>query len=152
MPIEIGKRDGARDSVSRPENGDQFDILRQMIASRIDPEYCESSQREALIRDAQALGLSRTDTEVAVDLELESLFTANEYALLARLEANLRQFTDKDKKLDPKERRDAIQLACRPAVGYRQGLRYDVAERFLVQFCRSNGVKVKKGFMRWATP
>lgn len=150
MAINIGKGSAAGPAAS--DAGDALEGFRALIARRVDPDYCTAAEREALIREGVNLGLSRTDAEGAFDLELESGFTANEHALLAKLDANLRQFTDKDKKLDDKERRDAVQLACRPSIGYRQGLRFDVAERYLVQFCRTNGVKVKTGFMRWAVP
>lgn len=141
-------------NISKPggDGGDLVERLRQYIKNRVGSDYCDLSERDALLREAAQIGLDRPTAEATVDLELESSFVANEHRLLANLESILRRFTDQDKKLDPKERIDAIQLACRPASGCQQGLRYDVAERFLVNFCRTNGVKVKTGFMRWSVP
>lgn len=129
-----------------------MDRFRHLIASRVHADYCDVSERDSILREGVGLGLDRSTAEVSFDLELESRCIANEQVLLHKLEALLRRFTDQDKKLDDKERQDAIQLTCRPGGGYRQGLRYDVAERFLLQFCRANAVKVKTGFLRWGVP
>lgn len=152
MAVDLSKFTGLPRQGASGEAGDPIDRFRQLIASRVHPDYCDVSERESFIRDGMSLGLDRSTAEVSFDLELEARCIASEQVLLQSLEALLRRFTDQDKKLDKKERQDAIQITCRPAAGYRQGLRYDVAERFLVQFCRSNGVKVKAGFLKWVVP
>jgi tellurium resistance protein TerD len=153
MNISLGKGE-TKPAVSggRPADCDPRDLLAQLVGTRPFDGYCATVERNALLREAELLGLAANAAEIVLDLELESRCVANEHALLARLGGILRQFTDNDKKLDDKERRDALQLACRPAAGYRSGLRYDVAEDYITQFCRANRVKVKLGFMKWAVP
>jgi len=148
MAINISKSG----EVAGSNGGDPVARFRQLIANRVSADYCDIAEREALLREAVAMGLDRPTADATLDLELESSFIANEHRLLANFESMLRRFTDQDKKLDPKEHADAIQIACKPSGGCRQGLKYDVAERFLISFCRSNGVKMKTGFMRWAVP
>lgn len=87
-----------------------------------------------------------------VDMELESRGWANEAKLLDELDSLLRRFTEKDKKLDEKERADAVQMVCKAKAGYTKGLDFDTAERRIVEYCRANGVKVKVGFFKWAVP
>lgn len=40
-------------------------------------------------------------------------------------------------------------LVCKARLGYSKGLRYDIAERFINDFCRANNVKVKTGMFQW---
>lgn len=123
-----------------------------LVAADHPAGYCDVSERQSLIARGVALGLQGATVGTLLDLELERRGVANEAALLDRLDGTLRLFTDKDRKLDDKERRDALQLVCRPASGQTQGLRHDVADRYVTQFCRERGVKVKVGLLRWAVP
>jgi hypothetical protein len=158
MGLDLSKGSGRNGSSgessrhSETPSGDPIAQFRHAMALRLSGDYLESSERESLLTDATSYGVGRTESEVALDLELERLGIANEHALLLNLEAVLQRFTAKDKKLDPKERTDALQMACRPGPGFRQGLRYDVADRFAIEFCRNRGVKVKTGMFSWAIP
>jgi tellurium resistance protein TerD len=153
LPIRLMKGGRHADVAgARPADCDPGDMFAQLIQCRPFQGYCDGSERDALLREGMLIGLDRAGAEVVLDLELERQAIVNEHALLKRLDTALRQFTDNDKKLDDKERRDALQLACRPAAGYGSGLRYDVAENYVVQFCRANRVKVKVGFLKWAVP
>jgi len=97
-------------------------------------------------------GLDLHVATMLVDMELEVAQSANEQRLTEELDGLLRRFTDSDKKLDAKERSDAIQMVCKPKTGYSKGLAFEVAEKRVVAFCRANGVKVKVGFLRWDIP
>ncbi len=77
---------------------------------------------------------------------------ANEIALIAELKDLLHRFTDADKKLDPKEKDDALQFVCRSRPGFNKGLVFEVANRCLLEFCRTYRVKIKTGFMKWQIP
>lgn len=106
-----------------------------------------------MIRQGVAnLGLDVAKATIIIDMELDAMGCANESKLCEELDALLHRFTDKDKKLDPKERSDAIQIVCRPKPGASKGLAFDVAERRVIEFCRANRVKVKVGILRWDIP
>jgi len=133
--------------------GDPIEALRQRLAQKIFDSYCDFSTRSEMIRHAvNDLGLETSRATMAVDMELEGIGCANEHKLLDELEGMLRRFTDKDKKLDRKERADAIQMVCRARPGYSKGLNVEAAEKRVVEFCRAHQVKVKVGFLRWEIP
>ncbi|MFK3889750.1 TerD family protein [Sphingomonas sp. NPDC079357] len=131
-------------------SGDQQ--FTALLADGLPVRYCQTSERQALIAQGVKLGVKRDDAETAVDLELERLGVANEAVLIERLDGLLRRFTDNDAKLDDKERRDALQLVCKPRAGFAEGLRHDVADQYVTRFCRDRRVKVKLGLLRWAVP
>lgn len=122
------------------------------IATAVSGAYCDVATRRSLVRRVAEGGIATDEAEVMVDLELERLRIANEAVLIQRLDAVLRRFTDSDRKLDDKERRDALQMVCRASPGCDHGLRHDVADRYVVQFCRERSVKVRTGLLRWAVP
>lgn len=122
------------------------------IAAEASAGYCDAAMRRAFVLKASHSGVPSEEAEIIVDIELERLRVANETALLHRLESILRRFTEDDARLDDKERRDALQIVCRPAPGYIHGLRHDVADEYVIRFCRERRVKVKVGLLRWAVP
>lgn len=133
--------------------GDPIVAMRSKIASRVFDTYCDSALRAELIRHGVAdLGLDLARATIILDMELEAAFCVNEHRLTEELDGLLRRFTDKDKKLDPKERIDAIQIVCKAKSGYSKGLAFDVAEKRVIEFCRANRVKVKVGLLRWDIP
>lgn len=133
--------------------GGDVDAFRTRVTNQIFDGYCDEKARADLLRQAtNDCGIPADKAMVILDMELESKGCVNEKKLLSELEAMLRQFTDKDKKLDPKEREDAMQYVCKARSGYSKGLAYDVAERYIVNFCRANSVKVKTGLFKWAIP
>jgi hypothetical protein len=77
--------------------------------------------------------------------ELERVGAVSERLLLEELERHLHIYTDRDKVLDKKEYNDAVQFITRPKPGRRKGLKVDVAQKYIQDFCAANGVKIKKG-------
>ncbi len=130
-----------------------IDGFRKSIAGRVFDAYCAVDAYAALVSDAVVrFSVERRTAELAVDMELEALSAVNETALLRETDTMLRQFTDRDRRLDEKTRLDVIQMVCRPKPGYAKGLKHDIAESHITAFCRQNGVKVKAGLFHWAVP
>jgi len=151
MAVGLSKTAGA--GAGSPPRTPDVEGFRRLIPGRVFDAYCESSAWKTLVEEGvRSFGLDRKTAELALDMELERLSVANEPALLREAEAMLKQFTDRDRKLDGKERADVVQLVCRAKPGYSKGLRHEVAESFIVDFCRQNGVKVKVGLFKWAVP
>jgi len=133
--------------------GDINELLRAEVVNRIYNEYCDQAVRSDLIRHAvKVLGFEPFKAQIVIDMELDALGFANEYALCNELDELLRRFTDKDKKLDIKERQDAMQMVCKSKPGTTKGLAFDVAEHRIIEFCKSNNVRVKVGLFKWAIP
>ncbi|MCM8620207.1 MULTISPECIES: hypothetical protein [Candidatus Accumulibacter] len=132
---------------------DPVAALRNRIAARVFGGYCDSVLRGELIQQGISdFGLEPAKAALLTDVALEGLGCANEQKLCDELTDLLRRFTDQDKKLDPKERSDAIQMVCKPRFGYSKGLELKVADALVVNFCRANGVRVKVGLLRWTIP
>ncbi len=131
---------------------DPATAFRVMIAARVFDGYCNSTECAVLENEGVVqLGVSLKDSVLMVEMELASLGVVNEKVLLRELESILQRFTA-DGKLLPKEYEDSIQMLCKVRIGYRKGLDHQVAERFIVDFCRRNRIKVKKGFFSWVVP
>lgn len=127
--------------------------FRGCIPERVFDAYCEGATWRSLVDEGVgSFGLDRKTAELVLDMELERLSVANEPALIREAEAMLGQFTGRDRKLDEKEKSDIIQLVCKAKPGYAKGLRHEVANSFIIDFCRQNGVKVKVGLFKWAVP
>lgn len=132
---------------------DPIDALKKHLSNKVFDSYCDEGTLKGLIQfGVQTCGLDSKKAEIVLAMELESKSIANEKMLLEELDALLHQFTDVDKKLDEKEKNDAIQFLCKPRAGYTQGLNFDIANRFITTFCRNNRVKVKVGFLKWGIP
>lgn len=132
---------------------DPQQMLRTVVAMRVFDAYCDSALRTEMIRlGVSNHGLDLHMATMIVDMELEVTLSANEQSLIEELDGLLRRFTNVDKKLDTKERSDAIQMVCKPKTGYSKGLSFEIAQKRVVTFCRANGVKVKVGFLRWDIP
>jgi hypothetical protein len=127
--------------------------LQLEIRDKVFDNYCDESTSNSLVQyGVQKCGLDKKKAEIILAMELESKWITNEKMLLAELDSLLHRFTDSDKKLDEKEKNDAIQFLCRARSGYSQGLNFDVATRYIATFCRNNRVKMKVGFLRWEIP
>lgn len=151
--MAIGLSKGAGSGAQAASTAADIDGFRASLANRVFDGYCPSSQFQALLAEAvSAFGLDKDLANVTLEIELERMAVANEALLLREMEAMLRQFTDKDKKLDAKERIDLVQLFCKSKAGYSKGLSINVAQDFIVEFCRINKVKVKVGILKWAVP
>lgn len=153
MAVGLSKSVGASTGGTGGSGVPDVEGFRGLIPARVFDAYCDASAWRNLVEEGvRDFGLDRKTAELALDMELERLSVANEPALLRETEAMLRQFTDRDRKLDGKERADVVQLVCRAKPGYSKGLRHEVAESFIVDYCRQNGVKVKVGLFKWAVP
>ena len=127
-------------------------MFRSHIQSRVDG-YCTSDDLTLLTRyGVDTCGLDTLKAQIILNLELERQFVANERQLLQNLHDSLYRFTASDRKLDAKEHKDAIQLVCKAAPGYRHGLNLQLAEAALISYCRANQIKMKTGLFTWAVP
>jgi len=151
--VAIGLSKGAGSGGQAAPRPADLDGFRSSFANRVFDGYCAAVQFHAIMAEAaSAFGLDKGLASATLDIELERMGVANETLLLREMEAMLRQFTDRDKKLDEKERSDLVQLFCKPKAGYSKGLSISVAQEFIVDFCRQNRVKVKAGIFKWAVP
>jgi hypothetical protein len=127
--------------------------LGAYIAARVFDNYCPVDQYRAFVEHGvTSTAQDVTTVEHAVDLELERMGAANELRLLAELDGALHRFTASDRKLDSKEKMDALQLVCKSRPGFRSGLRTEVAEAAILAYCRAHNVKQKVGLFSWAVP
>ena len=128
-------------------------MLRQHVGTRVFDAYCSAQEYWSLVRyGVETAGLNERTVENALDMELERLGAANEARLLQELEGALGRFTGADRKLDKKDRVDALQLVCRARPGFRCGLKPGVAEAAIDAYCRANAIKVKTGLFSWGVP
>lgn len=127
-------------------------MFRDHIRGRIDG-YCSSESYATLTKyGVESCGLDMLKAQIVLDLELELHFVASERKLLANLQDSLHRFTAGDRKLDAKEHKDAIQMVCKAAPGYRHGLNLQLAEAAVLEYCRAHQVKMKSGMFSWAIP
>lgn len=153
MSIQLTKQTSPTPAQTPTTPLDPQQGLRTVVAGRVFDAYCDTALRLELIRiGVTSCGLDLHMATMIVDMELEVTQSVNEQRLTEELDGLLRRFTDVDKKLDAKERSDAIQVVCKPKTGYSRGLSFEVAEKRVVAFCRANGVRVKVGFLRWDIP
>jgi hypothetical protein len=151
VAVELSKH-GVSGEQAAPRPAD-LDGFRSSFLNCVFDGYCPAVQFQALVVDAAStFGLNKGLASATLDIELERTGVANEPLLLREMEAMLRQFTGHDKKLDAKERSDLVQLFCKPKAGYSKGLSFNVAQDFINNFCRNNGVKVKVGLFKWSVP
>lgn len=157
MAISLGKSSGAASSHAAPTPttypSQPVEALRGEVTAKIFDGYCNEITISVLIQyGVSTCGLEQKKAEIVLAMELESRCIVNEKILLVELDGLLHRFTDSDKKLDDKEKNDAIQFICKARVGYTKGLNFDVASRFITEFCRRNRVKIKTGLFKWEIP
>ena len=150
MAVNLNREDsGDPQSV----NNDPIKEFRNFVQPRVVDAYCDEALYLSFVQHAVSqLSISADKAQIVLDLELDRLSVANERKLLRDLEDALHRFTDSDKKLDNKEETDAMQMVCKAGSRYRHGLKYDVAQRAINEFCRAYSVKKKKGLFSWAIP
>ncbi len=138
---------------SNPAPADPVASLRFQLNNMFLDGYCDvATLNNLLLFAVQTCGLEQKKAEIILAMELENMGVANEKGLLIELDALLHRFSDKDKKLDDKEKNDTIQFLCKARTGYKNGLNFDVANHFITEFCRINSVKVKVGIFKWGIP
>jgi hypothetical protein len=149
MPVDLGKSL----NIQTHHSFDPIEELQRALSVRVFDNYCDEKTFNTLIQyGIQQCGLEQKKVEILLVMELENKGILNEKILLAELDSLLHQFTDSDKKLDEKEKNDAIQFLCKARAGYSQGLNFNIANQFITTFCRTNQVKMKVGFLKWAIP
>jgi hypothetical protein len=144
-------------NLSRPNDPakpqETLSALSAYIAARVFDDYCSADEYRAFVaHGVTSTGQDVNTVEHAVDLELERMGAANELRLLAELESALHRFTASDRRLDPKEKDDAMQLVTKSRPGVRRGLRFEVADAAVLAYCRAHSVKQKAGMFSWAVP
>jgi DNA gyrase/topoisomerase IV subunit A len=120
------------------------------IADSISNSYCDSVTFGILLRYGKSLlGVDVRRVESILSLALQRLNVINEKELLDELGALLHAFTDLEKKLDKKSRVDALQSVCKARLGAIRGVDPEIAERYIDDFCRKNGVMQRSGMWGW---
>ena len=118
------------------------DWLENRIRAAVDDDfYLDRDEEKRIKEEAASRGLRVGDVDLTVQTELAKSGSVSERVLLDELERLLHQFTDDDKYLDRKEERDAFDQVVRPASGKRKGLEPQVAQDYVVSFCRVHGVR-----------
>ncbi len=140
-------------SINLQKGGKGPEELRKHVLQKVFDNYCDRQTEKELLRTGiDKLGIDPHEAKITIEMELERLYVTNERRLLEELDGQLHLFTDKDKKLDQKERDDALQYVCKPRTGYSKGLNHQVASGYIIEFCRANRVKVKVGMFKWEIP
>ncbi len=134
-------------------DGDAVRAFEAHLAAELSDAYCSAGQYQALVAYAgRQWSIARTRAETLLAMWLEQHHVVNEKQLLAELDGLLHNFTQEDRKLDKKERQDALQSICAPRAGYARGLDRVEAERYLLEFCRRNNVRIRVGLFKWQVP
>lgn len=116
-------------------------------------KYCDIQTLHTLISFAiDDCGMDEISARTTIEFELEQHSILNESRKIEELYSLLQRFTHSDKKLDVKERDDALQLVSRKKPGYLKSLNPEVATAHVMKFCRDNGVKIKTGLFKWEIP
>ena len=145
---EPAQKKNSPSATSMPD--DQLKKFHQHIADNISNAYCDNRFFGILLAHGkQTLDLDERRVQSMLTLTLERLNVVNEKALLDELNHFLQTMTATEKKLSSKSRTDALQHVCKPRPGRARGLDPGVAEQFITNFCRQNGVREKSGLWGW---
>lgn len=119
---------------------DKVWLENRVLAAVDDDFYLDRDEEKRIKEEGSAKGIGIKDIELVVRAELDKVGAVCERLLVDELDRLLHQFTDNDRKLDPKEERDALDKVVRPAAGKKKGLDPRVAEEYVNSFCKVNGV------------
>lgn len=119
---------------------DQAWLENRILAAIDDDDYLDVAEEKRIKEEGAAKGMSIKDIELSVRTTLDKHGAACERLLIEELDRLLHQFTDNDRKLDPKEERDALDKVIRPAQGKKKGLDPRVAEEYVSSFCTVAGI------------
>ncbi len=119
---------------------DQAWLENRILAAIDDDDYLDVAEEKRIKEEGAAKGMSIKDIELSVRTTLDKQGAACERLLIDELDRLLHQFTDNDRKLDPKEERDALDKVIRPANGKKKGLDPRVAEEYVASFCTVAGI------------
>ena len=116
-------------------------------------KYCDEQVFQNLLRYAiDDCGIDAIKAKARIDFELEQGEILNESRKIEELYSLLQRFTQNDKRLDAKERDDALQIVSNKKSGYAKSLNPEVANAHLIKFCRDNGIKIKTSLFKWEIP
>lgn len=119
---------------------DKVWLENRVLAAVDDDFYLDRDEEKRIKEEGSAKGIGIKDIELVVRAELDKVGAVCERLLVDELDRLLHQFTDNDRKLDPKEERDALDKVVRPTAGKKKGLDPRVAEEYVNSFCKVNGV------------
>ena len=134
-------------------NGNDQEWLQNRIAAAVaDDFYLDRGEEQRIKEESAARGITTRDCELVLREQLEAHAAVSERLLIAELDRLLHQFTDRDKKLDPKEERDALSKVVTKAPGKKVGLDPRVAEEYVATFCKANGASRSTDTPKWLVP
>jgi hypothetical protein len=134
-------------------NGNDQEWLQNRIAAAVaDDYYLDRGEEQRIKEESAARGIATRDCELVLREGLEAHAAVSERLLIAELDRLLHQFTDRDKKLDPKEERDALGKVVTKAPGKKAGLDPRVAEEYVATFCKANGATRSTDRPAWLVP
>ncbi len=119
---------------------DQTWLENRILAAVDDDSYLDREEEKRIKEEGAAKGIGIRDIELVIRTELDKHGAVCERLLTDDLDRLLHQFTDRDRKLDNKEERNALDSVIRPAAGKKKGLDPRVAEEYVASFCKVNGV------------
>jgi hypothetical protein len=126
--------------------------LKNRIAAAVDDDFYLDRDEEKRIKEESATrGFLASDCELTIREELQLSAAVSERLLIDELDRLLHQFTDRDKKLDKKEERDALNKVSIAAAGKKKGLDPRVAEEYVASFCKVNGA-TRSTDTKWMVP
>lgn len=115
-------------------------LENRIAASVADDFYLDREEEKGIKEEAASKGFSVNDTELILRAVLDGYGAVSERQLIDTLDKWLHQSTDDDQKLDKKEERDTLDQVVRPATGKKRGLDPRVAEDYVANFCKANGI------------
>jgi hypothetical protein len=131
---------------------DQTWLENRIRASISDDFYLDREEEKQIKQEGTNRGIGIDDIELILQVELDKLGAVSDRILTNELDHLLHQFTDNDEVLDRKEERDALNKVCSPAHGKKIGLDYKVAEDYVKNFCKVNGVTRDTDSKKWVKP
>lgn len=124
--------------------------LQNRIAAAVDDDfYLDRGEEKRIKEESAARGVPSRDCELIVREELDARGAVSERMLIDELDRLLHQFTDRDKKLDRKEERDALNKVVIAAPNKKCGLDPRVAEEYVASFCKANGASRSTDTKPW---
>jgi len=134
-------------------NQSDLDWLKNRISVAVDDDfYLDRGEEKRIKEESASRGIPTRDCELILREQLEVHAAVSERLLVEELDRLLHQFTDRDKKLDPKEERDAMSKVVTPAAGKKCGLDPRVAEEYVSSFCKANGATRSTDTPKWLLP
>lgn len=124
--------------------------LKNRIGAAVDDDwYLDRGEEKRIKEESAARGIPTRDCELVLREELDGRGAVSERMLVEELDRLLHQFTDRDKKLDRKEERDALNKVIEKRPNKKAGLDPRVAEEYVASFCKANGASRSTDTKPW---